>query len=203
MKSLYTALCAMTVLSFPLQTMAEGKPSADDAFKAVLPCVETLRAQKDPTTEELDKCHAALFELYGKNPLITRDITLITIGAFWNGYDEMKARIDMKESATGLPEIEAPLLVAAFKANELAANNEYKGKELVVTGVVHSIDVNFGKVSISIAGDQFGMQNVRAYVTKDQEAAASKLQKGQPVKIKGTCDGLSFMDVSLENAVIL
>lgn len=206
MRSLYTALSAVALLTcstLPIAHADDDETKTQIAmFEAARPCIETIRDGKDPTSKELDKCYKDL-AVAMNDPELNRDLALLLIGAYWQGYDKITAKIAKIEGAAELPEINAQELVKAFKGNELAANKQYKDKELVVSGVVHSIDVNFGKASIAIQGDQFGLQNVRAHLNKDQEEAASQLQKGQKIKIKGVCDGLSFMDVSLQDAVIL
>lgn len=202
MKKIVTgAICAF-LFAFTSQTFA----ASDDAFKqAVKPCVikinEAIHGNGgDPSQQELNKCIDDLLKAEPDWP--SRELAAVMIG-YTAAKTPYKQETAATEDNSKVLTISATKLVDAFKANELKANNQYKGKEMIVTGTVHQISVNFGVVSVDIKGEKYGFQNVKALVTKDQEAKAAELTKGQKVKIKGVCDGLSFMDVALKDAVIL
>lgn len=186
--------------------MAASAPAfANPVLDALLPCAQKMKMAVegkggDPTPQELDKCYQDANKIASD---VTRDLSLLLIGRLSMNYDQYVENAQQNAEAASLPQISATELVSAFKNNELSANNQFKDKEIVVSGEITKIGVNLGKVSISLKGDKFGMQNVQAFITKDQEERAGKLSKGQTVKIKGVCDGISFVNVALTDAVIL
>ena len=172
-------------------------------FTAIKPCV--IKIQKsvkgegpNPTQQELNKC---IDDFYRINPYYpSRELAAVSIGYTAAAHPDIENELmEDREILT----ISAAKLVDAFKANELKSNKQYKDKEIIVTGIITHISVNFGVVSIGIKGDDFGIQQVSALINKEEEDKAIELIKGQNVKIKGICDGFNFMSVVLKNAVIL
>ena len=85
--------------------------------------------------------------------------------------------------------VSANTLAAAYTANEVAADDKYKGKELTVSGTVESIGKDItdtSYVTLAASGDIFGVQCMFDDQYKGQLA---KLQKGQRVQLHGTCKG--------------
>lgn len=84
-------------------------------------------------------------------------------------------------------QVSVPELYRAYHANEVAADNEYKGKRLYVEGLVGSINKNFAdQVYLTLPTyDEFG--SVQAVVTENDYAAAAQLHKGMVVAME--CDG--------------
>lgn len=115
---------------------------------------------------------------------------------------------DASQSATQAPataaeeviEIAAPALQAAYEKNEIAADQQYKGKPLRVTGVVNSIDSDMDDEPVVVlVGDGY-FSNVRAAgVAKD---VAATLGKGQSVTLRCTGDGEILGSPSLANCTI-
>ena len=215
--------CAFLLSSF--QLTAEENNSEDisnNLLRAITPCVYSLIAldqicddeEECLTFVELEKCISAVNKVF---PGIPRDNIIYKIGYFTgrpDAIDELYIKDHPNDpDAYALAGKDFPVqqiqtysavqLVNAFKANELKANNDFKGKEIIVKGYVDRVSVNFGKVCVEIRGDEFGIQNVGAYIIKSEEAKAANLTAGQEIQVKGTCNGLSFMSVSLVDAVIL
>lgn len=88
-------------------------------------------------------------------------------------------------------EISAVKLFRDYDANEVAADEKYKGKTLAVTGIIGGIgnDV-FNDPYISLNIDI--LQDVNCYFDEDNKSVISKLRKGQKVTIIGVCKGKSL-----------
>lgn len=83
-------------------------------------------------------------------------------------------------------EVTANQLLKAYKNNEVAANQQYKGKVLLVSGVVDSIQAGLNdKPYISLkAGGEFEFNTPQARLIDSDEAKAATLSKGQKILLK-------------------
>lgn len=86
----------------------------------------------------------------------------------------------------------ASKLVADYKANEVAADEKYKNRLLVVTGSVASIgkDIMDNPYVTLSSGEQYDFRSVQCTFDDDHIAKASKLKKGMKISVTGTCKGL-------------
>jgi hypothetical protein len=84
--------------------------------------------------------------------------------------------------------VKATVIAADYAANELAADQKYKGKKIVVVGMVEAINKMFGSTSVTLTGDGI-MYSISCFVNKDQEPGVAKLAKGEEVSIEGTVEG--------------
>ena len=135
-------------------------------------------------------------------------VGLAVLGAAVGGdaYQDYKERAEaantqleapLNESAAGvdlkpLPlEVSAADLFAAYDANEVAADNQYKGKQLAVTGTVAGINKDFtDEVYVEIAGNEFLNIHARGI----DPTVAAGLAKG--TKITVVCEGGGLMMAS-------
>ncbi|WP_448482881.1 OB-fold protein [Pseudoxanthomonas mexicana] len=135
-------------------------------------------------------------------------VGLAVLGAAVGGdaYQDYKERAEaantqleapLNESAAGvdlkpLPlEVSAADLFAAYEANEVAADNQYKGKQLAVTGTVAGINKDFtDEVYVEIAGNEFLNIHARGI----DPTVAAGLAKG--TKITVVCEGGGLMMAS-------
>lgn len=82
-------------------------------------------------------------------------------------------------------EISAGELFANYEANEVAADRNFKGQALKVTGTVQSIDSGLGDgatVNLS-TGDEYGFNNVMADGDDGFDDQAAQLSKGQKITL--------------------
>jgi len=111
---------------------------------------------------------------------------------------ETEAEIASEEPAMT---VSASELYADYEANGVAADDKYKGKVLLVTGEVNTIDRDIMEtIYVTLQGDEY-FGDVQCFFAEDHVSAASQLTKGQTITVKGRCDG-KLMNVMLEGCVI-
>lgn len=97
-----------------------------------------------------------------------------------------------EEAALPIPPIElgAQQLWAAYDANEVAADNAYKGRVLAVTGKVVSIEKGIlSEILVKLAADG-PYDYVIATMDKSQASAAAALSKGTRLTVLGKGNGM-------------
>ncbi|VWD08629.1 hypothetical protein BLA18112_04502 [Burkholderia lata] len=83
--------------------------------------------------------------------------------------------------------VSASALFTAYDKNEVSADQKYKGKALSVGGTVQSIDKDaFDNIVVKLKTSNEFMP-VNAYMSKEHEALAASLEKGQ--KVAWVCEG--------------
>lgn len=93
--------------------------------------------------------------------------------------------------------VSSPVFYAMFNENEEAANQQYLGKVIEVSGTVETITVEEnGQMSITLSGDD--MFGVSCKMTAGSEQMAKQINKGDGIVVKGRCSG-KLMDVVLVN----
>jgi asparagine N-glycosylation enzyme membrane subunit Stt3 len=98
-----------------------------------------------------------------------------------------------KEEAVSYIEVSDKAILDAYKNNEIAADQTYKGKAVKVTGQVNSIEKSFGTAYITMnGGDQYAIQSVQCMFAKENEASLANLSKGQTVTVTGIVEGKSL-----------
>lgn len=88
-------------------------------------------------------------------------------------------------------EVTADELLAAYKENELAGDQKYKGKTLLVTGVLDSIQSGMGDTPYLLlkAGDEFEFSMPQAHFDKSETDSLVALKKGERIKIQCVGNG--------------
>ncbi|KAB2917304.1 MAG: hypothetical protein F9K23_06000 [Bacteroidetes bacterium] len=95
----------------------------------------------------------------------------------------------------------AESLTVSYDENEVAADNNYKGKLFAVEGIVESIGKDiFDDPYVIIKGHNYGY-NVQCYFANNN--GLESLAKGQQVKIYGRCNGRSILSVLMKDSRIL
>jgi hypothetical protein len=83
----------------------------------------------------------------------------------------------------------AASLYNEYDANEVAADNKYKGQIVVVSGTIQDIGKDImDQAYIVFAGDDF-LEGVQCTFTKEQQSSIARLSKGQKVSVKGEVAG--------------
>ena len=116
---------------------------------------------------------------------------------------EAKPTEPAKDASTAVA-VTADALVKAYDDNEIAANEKYKGKELIVSGTIGSIDADMSdKPVIKLKSNHnYGMSSPLAKLAESDLPKASTLKKGQAIKLKCIGDSEVGGTPMLEDCVI-
>jgi len=95
-------------------------------------------------------------------------------------------------------EITASELYRTYEANEVSADEQYKGKKMAITGVVGNIGKDIlDNPYISLKVNY--LQSVNCYFSDKNNKIISQISKGQKVTIIGECAGLTLTDVVVQD----
>lgn len=106
---------------------------------------------------------------------------------------------EQKALKDGTYRISARDLNAAYQTNEVAADEKFRGKTILVDGVVDEISKDFrDQIYLAIRTGVF-LQSIHAEFDDQQKSEIIKLQPGQKVRVKGRVKGLLMRSVFLGN----
>jgi hypothetical protein len=109
---------------------------------------------------------------------------------------------DTKRVKTSEPveAISSHQLYSQYEANEVEADNRYKGKIVAVSGTIGDIgkDLMDQAYVLLSSGDPTGMFGVQCFFDESEESSFSSIRSGQQVTIKGQVEG-KFGNVLLKN----
>ena len=93
-----------------------------------------------------------------------------------------------KQEMAALPAVPASAIARAYHDNTVAADQQYKGKKLRVTGTVADISTDFGgEPYVTLRGGVNPFMEPQAKFDSDFSAQIAKLKKG--VKVEVICTG--------------
>jgi hypothetical protein len=99
--------------------------------------------------------------------------------------------------------VSAVKLLADYEADEAAADKQYKGKTLIVSGEVLSVTAKHdGTSEVLINSPESSIGAVRCLFAADQATATSKLAREQQTTIKGVCEGFDVIQVVIGGSTI-
>lgn len=114
-------------------------------------------------------------------------IGLIVIGIFVDGKEESSGAATVAVDKPEEPPVEVSpnALLKAYKDNEVAANQMYKGKRLLLNARVASIEAGIGDEPYLVlaAGGDFEFNRPQARLAKGEENVAASLKKGQTINL--------------------
>jgi hypothetical protein len=95
--------------------------------------------------------------------------------------------------------VSAKELVNDYQANEIAADNKYKGKWLKVSGIAKTVGHSLGQAYITLDTDErFAWKQVQCFFDKEDVAGMETVKTREPdgsywtYRIVGQCDGMTF-----------
>ena len=104
--------------------------------------------------------------------------------------------IEKRKSAT----ISASDLVASYTNNEVLADNNFKGKQFYVEGIIDDIGKDIlDEIYVTLKSDDL-IPSVQCYIDNQEQVA--RLRKGQKITVLGDCDGL-MMNVLMSNCKLV
>lgn len=116
------------------------------------------------------------------------------------GQISKQARLGLREN---LEHVRAVQLVDDYKSNEVAADAQWKGRYIVVFGVISQITKSIsGAPVIAIRGTN-EFHNVRVTLDKREMQAAASLAQYRTIWVAGTVKGYSIGSVLVDNGIIV
>ena len=97
--------------------------------------------------------------------------------------------------------VSAVRLYADYDSNEVAADQKYKGKTLLVSGTVNDIGKDImGTMYVTLVGHGV-IGQVQCFFAKSHAGELAGLSKGMSVSVKGRCDG-KMMNVMMKGCTL-
>lgn len=129
-------------------------------------------------------------------------IVVIVLSAI--GSQSQKAETQKNVNAAPELSVTAKEIIGAYEANEVAADQKYKGKIVQVSGIADSIGKDLlddPYVTVG-TGKDFELRQVQCFVEKSGESALASLRPKQKVTVKGKVKGL-FGNIGLSDCVVV
>lgn len=149
-------------------------------------------------------CGSDQRNFFGKHKIITGILVIVILGGIGSamGGDEKASTTSAPvASSTAAPKpaveaikVTAVDLAAAYEANEVKADQTYKGKTAEISGTVDSIGVILDKTYITLSsGKAYALVSTQCFFTDKAEIAkVAELKKGDTVTVQGVVDGKSL-----------
>lgn len=101
-------------------------------------------------------------------------------------------------------ELSVEELLQAYRTDEKAAEAQYKGKTLRITGVVGSTGKNMvGTSFIKLAGDTIEAWRIQCMFDKEYEDEVAQVTKGQTITVLGECADYHKPDVTIKDCILV
>lgn len=109
---------------------------------------------------------------------------------------------------------EPPITISAFtfigdyEKNEIAANNKYKNKRIVMQAAIRDIHQDGSQIYLDLSWPASDVGNIRAYLADNQDKIATQLSSGELIQIdcvganKSTYPTLNACSVSRQNLTL-
>jgi hypothetical protein len=98
--------------------------------------------------------------------------------------------------------VKAVDLRQAYEDNEIAADDKYKNKVLIVQGIVENIGKDILDTPYVTLATDNALGSVQCMFADDHKGELAELQKGQAISIKGRCGGKALLNVLLRGCCI-
>lgn len=99
--------------------------------------------------------------------------------------------------------ITAQELADAYQANEVAADEQYKGKQVTVTGRIKSIGKDiFDKIPYVEIETSEQLTSIRCIFSSKDVNILSSLARGESIAISGTVRGAGVISIHVEDCTI-
>ncbi|HUL01583.1 MAG TPA: hypothetical protein VLX29_12130 [Nitrospirota bacterium] len=129
--------------------------------------------------------------------IILCGIVAYCIGHF-NNYQEGASNL---ESIPVIISISAPQLIAEYEYSEGSADAKFKGRLVIVTGVIDTLGKDSTATPYVTLGTNSSLLRIQCRFIKSEEARLSNLHPGQQITVIGDCRGKKGY-VQLENCTI-
>jgi len=130
-----------------------------------------------------------------KQTLSTAVLLLFVLLAFGSTDSSTSSSTSSSGSSGGavsVISVSAEQLLAEYKANEIAADEKYKGKAIEVTGTIENIgkDILDNMYVALKSGEQYDFRSVQCFLGENLRKEAASLSKGSRITVRGECAGM-------------
>lgn len=109
----------------------------------------------------------------------------------------------IEDVIAGLTQVRAAKIVQEYEANEIAADQVYKGRRVFVIGEVGDVKKDILDTPyITLDEEEFHFRAVQAFFPEAMLPELARLQKGQLIGVVGVCDGL-MMNVIIKKCQLV
>ena len=115
----------------------------------------------------------------------------------------MTAQDKFQERINNAIQVSATKLEMDYKSNEISANQKYKGKDVVVTGVIESVAQTFGMPQLVLMSAEQFSAGVTITLEKSELSKAANLSPRQRVRVLGVCDGTLMGMVGVSSGIMI
>ena len=143
------------------------------------------------------KTNANKYAKYSCISFILFILTIIMSGGSKNNSASVTAATSMT-----LIEVSAGQLFDEYKANEVAADDKYKGKTIKVTGIIDEISKDFADNAIVKLKTSNQFSTVFSYLEKSELEKAKNLSKDIPITMVCNGQGMIITSAILKECVI-
>jgi hypothetical protein len=105
-------------------------------------------------------------------------------------------QLDNREGAGTVIAVSAVELEDDYRENEFAADLKYKGKTLILSGEVATVQEAFGRKYITLKSK--GMFAIQCFFDESQTSKLAALKSGRNVLVEGECGGMG-LNVEMRN----
>ena len=126
-------------------------------------------------------------------------ITLLVFSVLATGSTESDEDTKEVQSKTPSYTLSADQLYREYESNEVAADEKYKGKIIIVYGEIQDIGKDIMDEPYIVIGGGGFLDGVQCSFTKSQGSSIASLSKGQNVKVKGEVSG-KMGNVQIKNS---
>jgi hypothetical protein len=193
-KEISSAAAACPGCGFPVAPQVEAiKPAESDLDEAVRHLAATMPVAKKKGMG----CGGAI--VVALVCIVGFAIAMYALGGAAKHTEKAEAQAQDPGSAepvqqdtdTSSPNVTAARLFADYDSNEVSADDKYKGKHLLVTGQIRSIDKDFlGKIVLDLS-DGRSFNGVRARMIPSEKNLVSGLSKGQVIVVSCVGAGMT------------
>lgn len=185
--------------SWQLETsLKEIKPSEPEA-------IEDYESQREEQRQERPRRRRRTPLLIALIVIIICIIAVFIIDAILgNGQSvQSPAAISSSDSVPPALSVSAEDLSKAYGIDELAADDQYKGEIIAVTGKINAIGTNVVDIPfVKLSGGSIEAWEIQCMFDKDHSNALAQLEEGQVVTIQGKCDGY-YMAIKMKDCALI
>lgn len=165
----------------------------------------------DPKARKCPYCQADQRNWFAKHKILTGFLVLIVLIIILSIAGNGKSKPATTAANTPVPTAQPAINVSAvqlasdYHANEVSADEKYKGNTLIVTGTVDSINEDFLNdpyIQLSDGLDDDGITDVDCHFSQSDVGSLAKLSKGQKVTVQATDNGMVLGSVNLQSCTL-